>query len=308
MANGNMTNTAALENVKNILEEDGPLTGKQVMVPLTTKAFFPGRLKPTLRKEHEQVLVRMAGTNLVELDRSQAVDYLESRIHSISQTTTSKGTNAELPFFEIREELDDDGREVTSEAVNVAKELEYLQKKEGKSPVLVVPVAGDDVSDLPEVHEPLRPVSKDEYETISARLEELARLEEQADSAKAENIKSSTKLQSKGWGKGFLNAKPKAKRPAHTNATTGCAQAKKVGFHAHHDVKEIPSRIGQRASASELITPVVAARKEIDDKVFSGVIRERPVVPGTTTATESVKPAAPKKKLSRFAQERLEQK
>jgi hypothetical protein len=304
------TSTAALENVKNILEE-GPLTGRQIMVPLTTKAFFPGRLTPTLRHEQEQVLVRMAGTNLVELDRSQAVDYLERRIDSMSSRTipTAKATNTphtELPFFEIREELDDDGREVKSEAVNVAKELEYLQKKVGKSHVVVpTSTAGDDVSDVSvEVDRPPRPLSHDEYEAVSARLEELARLEEHAESARAENIKSSKKLQSSGWGRGFLNAKPRGARrlpAAHANATAG---AKKVGFHAENDVKEIPSsRIGQR-SASEL-TPVTA-RKEIDDRVFSGVIRERPV--RTTTATECVKPPAPPKKLSRFAQERLEQK
>lgn len=291
-----MTNTAALENVKKILEE-GPLTEKQVMVPITTKAFFAGRLKPTLRNEQEQVLIKMAGANFVELDRSQAIGYLERQIESRSPKTTAKygKESAEersvpaLPFFEIREELDVDGREVRAEAVNVVKELEYLQKKEGKI-AAIVPMAGGS-SEPPELDEPDRvSVSNVEYELLSARLEELARLEEQAESAKAENIKSSTKLQSKGWAKGFLNAKPKAKRQAMTVPTTG----KKVGFHAQDAVREIP-RIGQR-SASEL-KPV--ARKEIDTQVFSGVIRERPV----GTSTESVKPV-PKKKLSRFAQER----
>ena len=294
-----MTNTAAMENVKNILEE-GPLTGKQVMVPITTKAFFAGRLKPAFRNEQEQVLIKMAGTNFVELDRSQAIGYLERQIESRSPKTTTKygketaeqSSEPALPFFEIREELDVDGREVRAEAVNVVKELEYLQKKEGKVTAMV-PMAGVS-SEIPELDESERvSISDVEYEALSARLEELARLEEQAEIAKAENMKSSSKLQSKGWAKGFLNAKPKAERPAKNVLTTD----KKVGFHAQDAVREIP-RIGQR-SASEL-KPV--ARKEIDSQVFSGVIRERPV----GTRTESVKPV-PQKKLSRFAQERQEQ-
>lgn len=292
-----------MESVKNILEE-GPLAGKQVMVPITTKAFFAGRLKPAFRNEQEQVLMKMAGTNFVELDRSQAIGYLERQIESRSPKTTTKyGKEAEeqtaeqssepaLPFFEIREELDVDGREVRAEAVNVVKELEYLQKKEGKVTAMV-PMAGVS-SELPELDESeCVSISDVEYEALSARLEELARLEEQAEIAKAENMKSASKLQSKGWAKGFLNAKPKAERPAKNVLTTD----KKVGFHAQDAVSEIP-RIGQR-SASEL-KPV--ARKEIDSQVFSGVIRERPV----GTRTESVK-SVPQKRLSRFAQERQEQ-
>lgn len=317
-----------LETVRSTLAGEESLSGQQVMVPMTTKAFFAGTLKPTLKDGQEQVLVKMVDSNLVELDRSQAVNHLDRRIQSLSSTSTTvanettsapagESSNEEapaLPFFEIREELDESGREVKAEAINVAKQLEFLQKKEGKTTnaSTIVPSASDEmIQDDPEQ---LKPVTDAEYDALSKRLDMLARLEEEAEKVKEENQTSAKKLQSKGWSKGFLNAKPKKKRtpakstetlPTTTTTTASMStstQGKRVGFQAANEVREIP-RVGER-SASEL-KPAVASRKEIEPQVFSGVIRERSV--GSAAADSPSSRAPAKKKLSRFVQERQEQ-
>jgi len=312
-----------LENVKSTLQE--PLTAKKVMVPMTTRAFFAGTLKPPVKDEQEQVLVKMGGSNLVELDRLQAINHLDGRIQSLSvaddSTTTANSdistaaagessmeVEPSLPFFEIREELDESGREVKAEAINVAKQLELLQKKEGrKANASVVPTASEEkIQDEPEQ---LKPVTDSEYESLSNRLDMLARLEEETEHAKQENKVSAKKLQSKGWSKGFLNAKPKKRKsqpkkvPARTSSTPS-NEERKVAFQSQDEIREIP-RVGER-SASELKTTGAAPRRQIEPQVFSGVIRERSVESAPANASPSTK-APPRKKLSKFAQERQEQ-
>lgn len=325
-----------LENVKQSLQR-APLAGTQIMVPATTKAFFSGTLQPTITNGKEQVLVKMVGDNLVELECSEAVTYLDRRMEMLEGTTQppqvasatetfsqEEASEPTLPFFEIREELDESGNEVKAEAINVAKQLEYLQSKsKGKTPANTsgtsfVPTASstpmnynsEDNDDHDQ--EQLKPMTDQEYDALSNRLDMLARLEEEAESKKIENQASAKKLQSKGWSKGFLNAKPKKKKMTQikkqpelsSSSTTN--EGKRVGFQATNDVREIP-RVGTR-SASELKPPTSQqqSRKEIETQVFSGVVRERSIgsINAPVEDSPSTKPP-PKKKLSRFAQERL---
>ena len=315
-----------IKDVRDVLKE--PLTGKQVMVPMTTKAFFAGRLEPAVRNKQEQVFVKMAQEHFVELDRTEAMDYLDRRIAALEEQThlatapaadragekISQGqASSALPFFEIREELDQEGREVRAEAINVAKELAYLQKKEseGKPASSLVPTTAAMSHEEPLDDEPerMKGLTDDDYDALSARLEELARLEEESEQTKIVNQASSRKLQSKGWAKGFLNADSNPKTKARAQGTkkeipsspkSSNQKGKKVDFHETNHVREIP-RIGER-SAAELKQ---AVRKGIEPEVFSGVIRERPM--GQQAARPTPTATAPPKKLSRFAQERQEQ-
>jgi hypothetical protein len=88
---------------------------------------------------------------------------------------------------------------------------------------------------------------------------------------------------------------------------------RRVAFHAEDQVKEIP-RVGERSisevrkpavsrSVSEVRKPAASRpNRPIEESVFSGVVRERGAAPSAPRQEE----AAPKKKLSRFAQQRQE--
>lgn len=315
-----------LETAKRTLE--GPLTEKQVMVPITTKGFFSGTLKPSIKDGQEQVLVKMGSGNLVELDRSQAIAHLDGRIQSLlspSVAVVIAPTNGKakeslsseehsFPFFEIREELDESGKEVKAEAINVAKQLELLQKREGKdtNASSIVPTASADDEVIDEHPEKRKTMTDTEYEELSSRLDMLARLEEEAEATKAENQASAKKLQSKGWSKGFLNAKPKKKKAkpkkeAHSTPGQPSSQGRKVAFQSQDQIREIP-RVGERSTSELKSSPAMTtSRREIEPQVFSGVIRERPVDLGSKAADSPSKNSPARKKLSRFAQERLDQ-
>jgi hypothetical protein len=268
----------------------------------------------------------MGSGHLVELDRSQAIDHLDGRIQSLlSPSVATAPTNGKakeslsseehsLPFFEIREELDESGKEVKAEAINVAKQLELLQKREGMdtNASSIVPTASADDEAIDEHPEKRKTMTDTEYEELSSRLDMLARLEEEAEATKAENQASAKKLQSNGWSKGFLNAKPekkkaKPKKEAHSTPGQPSSQGRKIAFQSQDQIREIP-RVGDR-SASELKSShaMTTSRREIEPHVFSGVIRERPVDLGSKAADSPSKNPPARKKLSRFAQERLDQ-
>jgi hypothetical protein len=151
-------------------------------------------------------------------------------------------------------------------------------------------------------------VSDQEYQALSSRLDELARLEEEAEMSNKINQTSAKKLQSKGWSKGFLNStKKKAavvdvvatrpSRPPVLNETASASPAaaapvavetvrddtkkKVVGFHEETQVKEIP-RVGERSiqdhiqkTKQQQPIPVVAPSRPLEESVFTGVVRER---------------------------------
>ena len=137
-----------------------------------------------------------------------------------------------------------------------------------------------------------------------------------------------------GWNSGFLNAEPKKKKASAggTTVTTNTAdepgRQRKVAFGAD-EVKEIP-RIGntsikaaQQMQKLQQQQPVAMPQEEqhesepISREVFSGVVKERSAIGTTSTSTstsvmtpeqpEQQQQPPPQRKLSRFAQQRLEQ-
>lgn len=315
------------EAVKNVLQD--PLTGRKIMIPFTSKAFFEGSLQPTISSDNkeEQVLVKLSKETLVEMSRSEAITLLEKRILAVQKKvhkvlTKKPATKQKLKqepvggpalgFFEIREEYDDSGKEIRAEAINVAKELEYLQKHEEEKVDFDVPTPTElDDNMLIDENQPV--VSDQDYESISSRLELLSRLEEEADANKNVNQTSSKKIQGSGWGKGFLNKPRKTKQTPKvepkpsttTNPSTTVEEraprTRKVGF-GENKIREIP-RIGEHSVPKA--APAKAPTRLISQSVFSGVVAERPV--GGVVQERNAASEQPKKKLSRFAQQRLEQ-
>eukprot|EP00978_Attheya_sp_CCMP212_P007025 scaffold16416_cov52-Attheya_sp.AAC.12 len=420
-------------HLNTLLRKPQKLDGQPTMVPMTTKAFFPGILRTQSKRTHdpedpnhttqtasssiddERILIRL-GTNkndqerqFTEMTRKQVVSALDDRQKKMDskkstappQQSSNKGkkgtknqgmsssgwgkgflntkktsttklnnpvkhpsnvkeilsaqspTSSSLPFIEIREEYDTDGKEIRSEIVNVAEELKELKDKvrqkkktgppedgtaeDSETPETVMSDwierismdAIDDDSDHVAEEEEVRQKQL-RYEEISSRLEELERLEEMDVKEKKVNKKSSKQLQSKGWSKGFLTSSPTSKKtkansvppnkvPSSLNKpnigketlsktvpSVSVPPKKKVGFSdSDNDVRSIP-RIGQR-SIREVTPPSRGNRKSFDSSVFSGVIAERPVSAVVATPPTLQEAAtAPKKKLSRFAQQRLE--
>jgi hypothetical protein len=176
----------------------------------------------------------------------------------------------------------------------------------------------------------LKALSKGEYKQLSQRLEELARLEELETSSMSD--KSKKKSTSGGWGKGFLNRPSKKKTFKKTNVLssnpipslishTGPSPSSGVSFDlGQNKVQEIPSIPGTRPIAK---TPLLSSpnhatatsasltsRNLVNSSVFSGLVQERYngiqersiMQERSSSATNNTNP---KKKLSRFAQERM---
>lgn len=295
-------------------------------------------------KLQERVVVRCLedGTEK-EVNRLQALDYLQKEIddaappkrisalkttmtqaakqrapNKATRTSLAKNDDPEeaagpnvLPYFEIREELDDSGAEVRAEAINVSKHLEYLkQAAEGdnegdaaSSPAAtVLPVSEKEIANekdefiqIPVADDTKRSLSETEYVALAARLEQLVLLEEQVESEKAGNFKSSKTLQSSGWSKGFFNKKQSKKKVAAKNtaeaavappsdvaaATTLTSseepprKKKSVVFGGEDQVREIP-RIGER-SVSTISKPAGGAGslRPLDTSIFSGIVQEK---------------------------------
>jgi prefoldin subunit 5 len=337
-----------LRLVHDVLQD--PLTDKHVMVPLTRKAFFSGKLAPEVDSNgKEQVLLKLSKEHYVTLERREAANVLERRMESFAASTktakkkslaladerasakveATEDTTSALAFFEIREELDSEGKEVKSEAVNVVQELEYLQKREDEAlnSVTRIPasiVVGGNGTHVTDDFEPNPRISEDAFDKLSSRLDELARLEEESVVNKKENQRSANQLQGSGWSKGFLNANPAKKKSTpgkvptkpvqhHITssddlATKTATSNKKVGFRAENEIHEIP-RIGER-SASFFKKPEVqeaepmAGSRPVGADVFSGVIQERSVDKRPVGEKEPSERRS--KPLSKFAQERLD--
>ena len=254
------------------------------------------------------------------------------------------------PFIEIREEIDGSGQVVRSEAIDVSKQLEYLKKSENdemssaaedgvqteRAAAAAEVEFEDDVEMMTEQENnrnTLRPLSDTEYDTLAERLEELARLEEQAESDKAVNLKSSTKLQSRGWSKGFLNQKAPRKKnnrksppPAAAAAASKSPTAKtKAIVFGQDEVREIP-RVGERSVRNMLTKPPSSSSsssRPLEQSIFSGIVQETGAAPAPLPVVDAAPPQVSRfaqqqrqsvappaaaqpttKKLSRFAQER----
>lgn len=183
------------------------------------------------------------------------------------------------------------------------------------------------------------PVSDDDYQRLAKRLDELARLEETGEALpKPTTIKkqaaataSTSSSSGSGWGKGFLNNSSKNTKSKSSKQPS--SKPKAISFGANQ-IQEIP-RIGttpastitqQRQGHATATTPRNNNQtRPIESSVFNGVVQERPVVmeqqqqqqrsairerpmvierqqqPQQQQPTSA---APPKKRVSRFAQER----
>ena len=315
-----------------------------------------------------------------------------------SQSTQGNGDNVPpadvdpmpLPLMEIRETCDASGHILQSEIVNMSNTIKRIGDgltnapetgddegkqlgellaqtlKAGEGEITkdvhvqtVQEQQEDTTSIITDSKKTKEPISDTNYEAISSRLEELERLEEEDAKSKRVNVKSSKRLQSSGWSKGFLNntnttkkknrkaaaaktkgAKPTA--PAGTNdqtptnnsttqvsdSTTASNKSSRVSFSSSNNIKEIP-RIGEMkvpprpppgrpvtfnpSSKGEVevpeavvdpFAPLSTDHVPFEENVFKGVVKERNVVAAVDRETKES--TAPKKKLSRFAQQRLE--
>lgn len=184
-------------------------------------------------------------------------------------------------------------------------------------------------------------VSDEDYEAILHRLEELERLEEEDTKAKKLNKASSKSLQSSGWSKGFLNSSHKqsgnkkvqikkedvkiipSTQPHQSEDPVSQANSnQKVSFSSKTEIKEIP-RVGMNrvpprpASATATTTPLDSSADlnpftpistiPFEENVFRGFVKERNTSIERSNNEQPAQDAGGKKKLSRFAQQRLQQ-
>lgn len=316
-----------------------PLDDRPVLVPLTSKAFVRGRLTPENdtvslgTPKGLQVMTREQARECLQAEMKAQIPKKQSSVlksppGGSATNTSSESDNSQqhqqsssLPFLEIREEIDDEGNSVRSEVADVTKQLQELEGA-AEAP------AGNPIaaSQLNTVEKPfghdevqLRPLDDVEYDRLAARLEELARLEEADAVNKKTNAASRTQLQSKGWASGFLNKSrkkrtpsketvPKLRPPPSSAATADSVSStdsrpKTVGFADDtNDVREIP-RIGER-SVREVQRP---PNRPLEREIFSGMVHERTASNAkTVTPVMEAGTEAQPKKLSRFAQERLQ--
>ena len=233
-------------------------------------------------------------------------------------------------FVEIQEEYNADGKQVRGNAIDVSRQLNEIWKNASEPPLqpTFVMSSQEEESDMINSEEkelvPKRPPISDEaYEQLSKRLDELARMEEEAEeeakNPKPMKIKKASKqTSSSGWKKGFLtssNAKtPKAKakprkktsavsRPMNDETTiiersVGKNSSSSVSFDTtQNQIQEIP-RVG-----TQPVPPKTGSSKSLQESIFSGIIEERPVIQ-ERPVVRGPQPTKPKKKLSRFARER----
>ena len=164
------------------------------------------------------------------------------------------------------------------------------------------------------------------YDEITSRLDRLILLEEEDAKKKAENAKSSKRLIGKGWAKGFFekspsaSTKPKVRNKAEARVSDKNIESsieekhpnkKTVRFKASNEVKEIP-RIGNRSIAEAVIptgsklhlSPQPIPKRET---VSIGNIFERNQSQSNNILQQPQTTAEPRKKLSKFAQRRQQQ-
>ena len=202
---------------------------------------------------------------------SQTQTHATSRKNS--GTTTDSNNTPTLSFFEIKEELDGTGNVVTGQAINVTKQLELLEKqRQEESKREEKDESKQDFADYPEPTEeydspPDHPdelsttpatVTDDDYQALSARLDELARLEEEAEANSTNNRKSSKKLQG-AWSKGFLGGGRKNTNPKAAGNITARSRY-------YEPTSEDESHQQQSATSAAAVEPSVVVERPIPSK------------------------------------------
>lgn len=251
-------------------------------MPFGTKAFVPALLEPDRDEEEEVVNFTNDKEAAKQITRTQALDLLQDEMDRVSnrkkapkQTPTRHTTTTNvLPYFEIREEIDATGKEVKAEAVNVTQHLEYLRQhpemvQEESLPPPVTASSDEPGEEIPVSN--LKSLSDGEYDALSARLEELARLEETEMEEPVPKVmkKSNSKTtRSSGWSKGFLNNTKKKKSPADNNNNKVVSEEVKKSA-------EVQNSNGPSKQVAHEVTSAPSTSKPISKSVFSGVIQER---------------------------------
>lgn len=266
--------SSQLRDVQDCLRR--PLTGRKVLLPLGPQAFCTGSLQPQLLgginhndnqdddTQDEQVTLMINGTRTL-VSRRAAMDHIQDELDArrpkppkaVSKQPPTKRNKPQLspsttaaapigPMFEIREELNEEGREINSEAINVTQQVQEWEKQvrqakqvneddddndmgESKEQYSNMEITDDDDDDnLETIAEDAThsksPITETEYESIVSRLDELAKLEEEAEANESKtstpklqalrNPSKSNKPKKNGWAKGFLNNSPSKKKTA----------------------------------------------------------------------------------------------
>lgn len=312
---------------------------QQQQRPLGQPVLSPGQLDAVSS-------VTTAPTATAALSTANKVN--NNATESSTGNNKSSSSRRSTSYFEIREEIDSSGAPVSGEAIDVSRQLEFWQNQQQqkgtakntnnengrvpprmdtaidpamksttafqtKASSIDIIINNNNVDHLEEIdvkEDKLLPLSKDEYSALSARLDQLALLEEQADQQKESNAKSSKSLQSKGWSKGFFQKKNKplstktrsfileSKPPVGESISVkGARQTKEhtvvpppngeperqrptpsvVSFAETNQIQEIP-RIGNR-SVSNIPKPSSNAgsprtRQPLDSSLFPGLVQE----------------------------------
>ena len=356
--------TSQVDQLRETLFSDdkASLKGRSVLIPFTKQAFFVGELNPsTNEKGEEQVRVVADQSQVQTVSTTEAKKWLEQNSSKSTKKNSSSGilksqskqvsenpTSSDPPpspssfggFVEIQEEFNSDGTQVRGDVVDVSQRLKALWKN-SMDPQLPQ-YQGKEADIILEEEETKKPpMSDEEYSKLSSRLDELARLEEQAETQGLDPSSllrpkkpkfmaakpSSKKSANSGWKKGFLTSntkktktpKPKPEPSPQPSVTTPSVSTsedtnKGVSFDTtQNQVQEIP-RIGTQKVPPK---PTTASPKPLESSMFSGVVQERPVIqerplirerpliserPVPTSQTSTG--TQPKKRMSRFARER----
>ena len=180
-----------------------------------------------------------------------------------------------FPLMEIRETCDETGNIINSEVVNMSNTMKRLEDnidagntndnekdgkqfgellaktlKEGEEDITTYDDEGfvhvEAATPTTTASKPAIPkerISDKEYKSIYSRLEELERLEEEDMKSKAENAKSSKRLQSSGWSKGFLNKTKKSRGKSPATQKREDSSELKVSFTGSSEIKDLASQI-----------------------------------------------------------------
>ena len=232
----NPLSAVQLRDVQDALRK--PLTSRRVLIPIGSKAFVTGELCPSLdESQQETIQLRKADESgeLITIARQDAIIRIQQDIQAVkpakpatstlkpgpaksslkSPSSTSKkkpsGADAGLNYFEIREEINEEGQEVHAEAVDITNHLKVWEEHVAGGATGPPAPSCDDTDDFERetIIEPKSAikVTEEDFEALSARLDQLARLEEEEEARQSSNQKHAKKLQSTGWAKGFLNKK-----------------------------------------------------------------------------------------------------
>ena len=222
-----------------------------------------------------------------------------------------------LPFFEIREEYDSSGQEVKAEAVNVANEMKALKDalrsqntgaggdgddaKQIRELIETIDIGGgDDGGDVgqqqvsgddaeamyEEEPEQQEPVSDEQYDSLSARLNELAKMEEEAEKNKNQGQSSRQRLQGKAWGKGFLSSNGGGAAAQSQKQKTKTGKKKKNGGSGGWNTGFLNAKPKKKGSASAggMVATGIADGPERQRKVAFGAdeVKEIPRIGNTS--------------------------